>query len=150
MARWDDEDYWDDADFATPQPPPQRPIQQELEGSIYAIPDPLWGFTVPDRAWHPGVCVHCDLTAGLTFCSKGTDARRARLDRFPMVVVEPSPQNGLEKPTAFALDPRRIALNVLRKIHNADGWCGTLEAEPLGRLQLHLQRFLTRPGGATP
>lgn len=162
MARWDEEDYWDDADDPGPAhrlpwddegvaaaegPPAPGPLRQELEGSVYEIPDPLWGFTAPHREWHPGACARCDPAARLTYCYKGTDARRVRAKLFAMVVVEPSPENGLKKTTAFALDPRRIPLKVLRKIHNADGWRGALEEPFLRRMQTHLERWLARRGG---
>ena len=163
MARWDDEDYWDDADEPEPRRAPRRPVQEEefapepasdhrpireeMEGAVYAISDPLWEFKVPDRDWHPGVCVRCDPRARLAFCCKGTDARRARLDRFAALIVTPSPQNGLEKTTAFPLDPHRLPLNILQKIHNSDGWRGSLEDVFLRQLQIHVDRFLARSGG---
>jgi hypothetical protein len=163
MARWDDDDYWDDAqerasvparrhrrdddEEPPPSPAPLNPVEEELEGSVYAISDPLWGFEVPDRDWHPGVCVRVDIKSSLTFCYKGTDASRARTDRFPMVVVEQSKQNGLEKQTAFSLEPHRIPLPILRKIHNQGGWKGSLESVYLLRLQDHLRQFERRPGG---
>jgi hypothetical protein len=43
------------------------------------------------------------------------------------VTVEPSRENGLHKPTPFALDPRRIRLHVLRCLYQGWGWIGRLE-----------------------
>jgi hypothetical protein len=161
MTRWEEEEYWDDANepprrpawddeafAAVERPPAPGPLRQELEGSVYEIPDPLWGFAAPDREWHPGACARCDPAAGLAYSYKGTDARRVREKLFAVVVVDPTPQNGLKKTTAFALDPRRIPLPIFRKIHNADGWRGALEEECLRRMQTHLERWLARREGA--
>jgi hypothetical protein len=130
MACWDEEDYWDDAE----NDQPQVPIVKELEGSVYMIPDRRWGFQAEGREDHPGACVRCDLPARMTYLNKGTDLHSARPDRFLYVTVEPSPQNGLSKPTAFALEPRRIRLHVIRYFHQG--------RELLGRLEDHYFRTM--------
>ena len=91
MARWDDDDYWDDAE----EPAPQVPVTGELEGAVYMIPDRIWGFHAVGREHHPGVCIRCDLPARLAFLYKGTDVGASRPDRFLNVIVEPSETNGL-------------------------------------------------------
>jgi hypothetical protein len=165
MPRWEDEDYWDDAEEtdhrrfrrparekedsepAEPLVPP-RAVEQELEGSVYDIPDDLWGFEAVFRSWHPGVCVRLDITAEVGFCYKGTDARRVR-KRFRIILVEPSQQNGLKKTTAFALEPHRIPERRLREIHNSDSWRGVLERETLQLLQADLDMH-RKKGGDRP
>src|SRR5262245_19208453 len=100
MAHWEGEDYWDDANEPEPRRPvrrrqqeeklqepalPPRPLQEELPGSLYTIPDSDWGFEAAFRSWHPGACARCDLAASLAFCFKGTDARRLRA-RYTLLV----------------------------------------------------------------
>ncbi len=146
MARWDDEEFWDDAD----EPPAQVPVAEELEGSVYMVPDRLWGFRAEGREHHPGTCVRCDVPARLAFLFKGTDLASARPDRFLYVSVEPSPQNGLAKPTAFALDPRRIRLHVLRNLHQGREWIGRLEDHYLLAMRRHFDALSRRPEGSGP
>jgi hypothetical protein len=124
MARWEDDDFWDDLE---PDPDSQVPVESELEGCVYMVPDRVWGFEAPDREDHPGACVECALIARLTFLNKGTDVRSARTDRYLVVIVEPSTQNKLQKTTAFALDPRRIRLHVLLNLHRSSRLLGQLE-----------------------
>ena len=128
MSGWDDDDYWDDEE----EPPPQVPVAEELERSVYMVPDQLWGFRAEGREDHPGACVRCDVAARLTFLNKGTDAECMRPDRFVYETVQPSTQNGLSKPTAFALDPQRIRLHKLRNLHQGREWLGCLDSRREG------------------
>jgi hypothetical protein len=146
MARWDDDEYWDDAE----ESPPLVPVVLELEGSVYMVPDRIWGIQAEGREDHPGACVRCDLVARLTFLNKGTDVRSARPSRFLYVTVEPSPQNGLSKPTAFALDPRRVRLHVLRCLHQGREWLGRLEDHHFRAMRQHFDGLLQLLGGRLP
>lgn len=143
MPRWEEDEFWDDAD----EPPPQVPVAGELEGSVYMVPDRLWGFRAEGREHHPGACVRCDVPARLAFLFKGTDLASARPSRFLYVNVEPSPQNGLDKPTAFAIDPRRIRLHVLRNLHQGRECIGRLEDHYFLAMRRHFETlFPPRPG----
>jgi ECF sigma factor len=142
MARWDEDDYWDDRDeLQTRQrrprsdeeqeepshPLPAVPVEQELEGSVYMVPDTLWEIFAPDRDDHPGVCVRCHLPARLAFLNKGTDPAFARPHLYLVVYIDPTPENGLGKRTAFALDPRRVRLHRLLTLHDSPRRLGRLE-----------------------
>ena len=158
MRGWEDEDFWEDV-FEPEPPMPRRPhrleeddegpvsqplprpIGEQLEGSIYAIPDSDWGFIADFRTWHPGVCARCDLAAKVTFCFKGTDARRMR-SRYTVLVVHPTVDNRLRKSTAFSKGPIRIKLETLIHLHNETGYLGEIELPQLYLLQQELNWFL--------
>jgi hypothetical protein len=161
MARWEVEDYWDDADEKNEPPRPSRrpsqnedeseeperhshpprPLQEQIQGSLYAIPDSDWGFEAEFRDWHPGACARCDVAADLTYCFKGTDARRMR-PRYTLLVLQPTPRNNLKKSTALSNSPSRIRLAVVRRLHDEAGWLGAIEEHELGLLQSWLNWFL--------
>jgi hypothetical protein len=164
MARWEAEEYWDDADepeparlsrqprheVEPPQPPlPPRPLQEQLQGSLYAIPDSEWGFETAFRAWHPGACARCDLAASITYCFKGTDARRMR-PRYTLLVLHPTARNRLKKSTALSNRPNRIQLAVVRRLHDGVGWLGEIEDNDLALLQRQLDWFLEQENRRGP
>jgi len=155
MVRWEEEDYWDDADEPEPprpsrrplreeEPPepscPPQPLQEQLQGSLYAIPDLEWGFEAAFRAWHPGACARCDVAANLAFCFKGTDAGRMRA-RYTLLVLHPTARNHLKKSTALSNRPNRIQLGVVRHLHDGTGWLGEIEENELALLQSQLDWF---------
>jgi hypothetical protein len=144
MAHWDDDEFWDDAE----ESPPQVSVTAELEGSVYMVADRLWGFHAEGREHHPGACVRCDVAARLAFLLKGTDLASARSGRFLYVNVEPSPENGLSKTTAFALDPRRIRLHVLRNLHRGQEWLGRLEHHYFLPMRQHFDARLRSAAGS--
>jgi hypothetical protein len=147
MSSWGEDDYWDDGDEPSP---PQVPVAQELEGSVYMVPDKLWGFRAEGREDHPGACVRCDVAARLTFLNKGTDVESKRPDRFVYEEVQPSTHNGLSKPTAFALDPRRIRLHKLRNLHQGREWLGRLEEHHFRGMRQHFDGLLQLFGRGQP
>jgi hypothetical protein len=113
------------------------------------VPDRLWNFQAPGRDHHPGACVRCDVVARLAFLCKGTDVGSARPDRYLYVTVEPSPGNGLSKPTAFALDPRRVRLHVLRCLHQGKELIGRLEDHYFCAMRGHFDAIVRLVGGAS-
>ncbi len=145
MARWTEEEWWDDRDEpAVPHAPrvrnstddePEEPIEPDLpvsiqveaEGSVYRIPTALWWFTAPNRHDRPGVCVRCDLTAGVAIMSIGRDPDSYFSQINPVVLVAPTHENGLRKRTAFALTPWPITIRMLQLCHNDGQWLGRLD-----------------------
>lgn len=145
MARWTEDEWWDDRD----EPPahatrarggdddedddePTEPdvpvaIQTGAEGSVYRIPTALWWFTAPNRHDRPGVCVRCDLAAGVAIMSVGRDPDSFFSQTSPVVLVAPTPDNGLRKRTAFALTPWPISIRMLQLCHNDGHWLGRLD-----------------------
>jgi hypothetical protein len=61
--------------------------------------------------------------------------------------VEPSLQNGFTKAAAFPLEPYRVSLRTLRKIHGGDGCLGSHEDVHLQRLERNLEQSPTQIGG---
>jgi hypothetical protein len=158
MARWDEDDCWSDRDEAAafqpirplrppdddpdPEPPePLVPIEEAFVRSVYWVADRLWGFSAPDRSAHPGVCVRCDARNQQAVMVKGTSVREERAwryDRFEVLVVDPTPENGLKTPTAFALEPRPVDLRILRRIHLDEGPRGRVSQEVLRKMEARL------------
>jgi hypothetical protein len=166
MGSWDDEECWSDRDDASFQRiRVSRPLTQEeaehepdeqlvsiaeaFVGAVYWIADRLWGFSAPDREAHPGVCVRCDSKHQQALMVKGTSVREDqawRYERYEVLVVGPTPENGLKTTTAFSLDPRPIDLRILRRIHLEEGPRGRVSKEVLWAMEARLadlERALT-------
>lgn len=147
MPSWDADEGWDDRDepaFERFRKRPSKdqdedsadepgfpvPMELELEGSIYRIPSVLWWFPAPNRHDRPGLCVRCDLSAGVAVMCPGRDPN-SPFSQGPLVVlVDRTPGNGLTKRTAFALTPWTISLRMLQLIHN--------DGERMGRLEIDI------------
>jgi hypothetical protein len=129
---WDDDD-WDDGR----DEPPAVPVEEALPGSVYFVPDEVWGFEALHRLDHPGVCVGCDVPRRWGWLYKGTDARAAVAARYDALVVPPSPENGLGKPTAFALEPRAVRLHKVLTWHVSSRRLGQLEDEYFRPMRVH-------------
>lgn len=113
--------------------PPIDSPSDDLPGLIHFVPDRFWGFRNPGTADHPGLCLSVDerqLSAALL---KGTDAGHPR-DPYEDYVVEPDEDNGLTKPTAFHLLPRRSRLRRLLLLH-PDRYCGRIAADELEEIR---------------
>ncbi|MDA1055123.1 MAG: hypothetical protein O3C40_32275 [Planctomycetota bacterium] len=52
--------------------------ERELPGSVYQVPDKMWGFDAVGRIEHPGACTACDVHKRQAVLLKGTDAEGAR------------------------------------------------------------------------
>jgi hypothetical protein len=162
MARWEDDDCWSDADDP-PRPRPARPpdeagpepaaplvlVEEAFVGSVYWISDRLWKIPPSGRVAHPGVCVRCDLRSQRAVLVKGASVREnhaLRYDRYAALVIEPTDENGLIRPTAFALEPREIDLRILRRVHLEEGPRGRVAPEVLRAMEeglADLERALT-------
>jgi hypothetical protein len=125
--------------------PESEPRDDELPGTILAVPDRLWGFESVGREDHPGVCTACSLEALQATLLKGRDAATDRGHPQHRFVVEPSKLNGLSKATSFELIPlyrplRRVRLLVPNRR------MGTLEAELLTQLRELLTELFPAEG----
>ena len=49
------------------------PVVQELEGSMYMLPDRAWGFRAEGREDHPGACVSRDKAAATNWAAREKD-----------------------------------------------------------------------------
>jgi hypothetical protein len=87
------------------------------------VPDSHWGIST-SRPDHPGACVHYQ-DGRAPVLVKGTDRYNPR-DLRPYYEVEPSAENGLNKPTAFELYPRYIRLHRLR-LYYPERYLGRLD-----------------------
>jgi hypothetical protein len=134
MPAWDDEDWDEETDGAAPR---LIPLEEELPGSVYFVPDEAWGFRAPHRRDHPGVCVACDVPGRRGWLYKGTDAGAAVVERYDALLVEPSDENGLGKLTAFALEPRAIRLHKILTWHAPPRQLGRLEDRHFRPMRAH-------------
>jgi hypothetical protein len=66
------------------------------------------------------------------------DGRAWRYGRYAVLVVEPTAENGLTRPTAFALEPRDIDLRILRRVHLEEGPRGRVAPEVLRAMEAGL------------
>jgi hypothetical protein len=129
----------DDRDRAAPEVVEVDP-GTDLPGSIYMVPDKFWGFEAVGRIDHPGACVFCDVSGGSATLVKGTDLVSARPARTEILVVDPSPANGLLKPTAFAIAPRLFRIRRVALLH-INRRLGALETDHLAYLRAQLLRL---------
>jgi hypothetical protein len=146
----DQEDSWDEAGLAEPDEPQVVDPEHELPGSVYMVPDRVWGFQALGREDHPGACARCDVGLRQVWMFKGTDPASARLDRYSVLLVEPSAENGLHKTTAFALEPRQVRLHKVLLLHRSTRRLGRLEPAELQSLQAELLRSFTAGPPAGP
>jgi len=113
--------------------------QEELPGSVYKVPDKMWGFDAVGRIEHPGACTSCTPHQRQAVLLQGTDAKLAGRGYPQVVVISPSAPNGLTKPTAFAVEPRIFRLRKVELLAK-DRRIGTLEPAELNLLRNALER----------
>src|SRR5262249_35984318 len=114
--------------------------EADVLGSIYRVPDAMWGFWAPCRDWHPGVCVFVHPGTRRVTMVKGTSQVDRLLARGPAVVIDPTPGNGLEVPTAFnLLEVRQYRLRRVTLLHR-EGATGRVARALRARLQAYLRR----------
>lgn len=125
--------------------PSEWDAASELPGSVYFVPDRLWGFDAAGRTDHPGVCVEYVERSLHAMMLKGTDADSPRVARLPRayVIVAPDDDNGLGKPTAFELSLRRLSSRHVVLMHQ-DRRAGSVGAEVLERMRAELRRVFAR------
>jgi hypothetical protein len=85
----------------------------DLPGAVFMVPNEQWEIDSTTSTDHPGACVHYQERPGSAILVKGTDAVHVR-NAPGYYVVEPTPENGLDKPTAFELMPRYFRLHKVR------------------------------------
>ncbi len=111
----------------------------EFVGSVYKVPDSMWGFQAVGRVEHPGACTLCGTEHRYAILLKGTDAEGCP-HRFPRVVtVLASRANGLIKTTAFTIEPRKFRLRKIELLHE-NRLVGRLDRHDLSLLQAELHR----------
>lgn len=111
---------------------------REWTGSVYAVPDKLWGFESVLSDSHPGACLGGD--ARFAHFVQGTSVEN-EWGRRGRERVLPSADNGLRKETSFRLEPRRFRWNRVVLLH-PDRFIGRLDAEDLQRLRERLDHLL--------
>lgn len=112
--------------------------EQDLPGSIYRVPDKIWGFEAVGRVEHPGACMVVDQAQGKAVFLRGTGSTRCH--RSPNITVEPDEHNGLKKRTYFELAPRCLSLRSMVLIHY-DRRLGSLTREEHIKALHELQRL---------
>jgi len=108
--------------------------QRITVGLVLYVRDYLWGFDAPSRYSHPGACLGIDDRTQRATMLKGTDEQSGVAQSGPCYVVEPSATNGLTKPTAFGLEPRKIKLRPL-ELSAPTHTLGLLNSEEIRSLQ---------------
>ena len=110
-----------------------------LLGAVVMVPNRHWGFEGVTSTDHPGACTHVEMTGQEATLVKGTDAENIRNARS-YLVVEPTPENHLSKPTAFELVPRRFRVHRL-KLYFLGRQLGYLDGATLQALRTQLARL---------
>jgi hypothetical protein len=128
------EEWGDEKDEIPPEPDYR---DDDLPGSIFAVPDRHWGFESLGREDHPGVCTGRSAEAMQATLVKGRDAATDRGPEPTRFLVEPSRLNGLRKRTSFELVPRRQPLRRVRLLF-ANRRMGALEPELFTSLRQRL------------
>lgn len=85
----------------------------DLPGAVFMVPNEQWQIDSATSTDHPGACVHYQEHPCSAILVKGTDAVHVR-NAPGYCVIDPTPENGLEKPTAFELLPRYFRLHKVR------------------------------------
>jgi hypothetical protein len=127
----------DEPDDTAAEPRPLEP-DEDLPGAVFMVPNRQWGFESLVSDDHPGACLHGQAADRDAVLVKGTDADHVRVPRRYHVVA-PTPDNGLQKPTAFELVPRYVRLHRLRLFY-PERYLGRLDADALLALRDELAR----------
>jgi hypothetical protein len=134
-SKFDDWSGWS-IDHATDGP--EVDPESDFPGTTYIVPDKFWGFRSVGREDHPGACTQCATAEHVAILVKGSDALLRR-SFAPTFVIEPTPENGLRKATAFELVPRAFRLRRLLLLHE-NRRAGRLDPLDLSDLQRALER----------
>jgi hypothetical protein len=138
------EEWHDEEDDLLPEP---MPSDNELPGTVFAVPDRHWGFVAVGREDHPGICTEAQPETILAFLVKGRDAATDRGSLRTRFVVDPSQLNGLRKTTSFDLVPYRMSLRRVRLLF-PNRRMGILEPVPFAELRRRMvQLFPTKVSG---
>ena len=126
--------------------PEDAPVLEpaELPGAVLMIPNRHWGYELAHVVDHPGACAFHDPGALDAVLVSGTDAENMRARRA-YHVAEPTPENGLSKPTAFLLAPRTFRLHRL-KTYFPERFIGRLSDADLAAIRAELARLFPAEG----
>jgi hypothetical protein len=112
-------------------------LDRDLPGAVWMVPNHFWDIVNRNSTDHPGASVHYrDRDVILV---AGTDAENPRT-RYGHYVIAPTPANGLDKLTAFALVPRYLRLHRFRLLY-PERYLGRLDPATLGALCEELARL---------
>lgn len=117
--------------------------EQELPGAVLMIPNSHWGIPGVTSTDHPGACAAFLLDRREGVLVSGTDRENVR--RGDYFLVDPTPGNGLTKPTAFKLVPRHFRFHRLR-LYFPERHIGRLDDPTLRDLQYELARLHPEEG----
>jgi len=152
---WDEDEVWLEgrrsrrgAEYRAPAKEQVGALaEDELPGSIYFVRHAVWKFPTRQPKDRPGVCVACEVPARWAWLCRGIDAASPVLRTHDAVLVPPSAPNGLEKLTAFLVEPCGVRLHRLLTLHDSPRRIGRLEDEYLRPLR---QSFLDIHPGQPP
>jgi len=116
---------------------------REWTGSIYWVPDRMWGFELVLADGHPGVCLGGDAQAACFVQGTGVENDWNRNGRERVL---PSAENGLHKETSFRLEPRRFRWKRVVLLH-PERFVGRLDDADYERLRRRLDALLDVEAG---
>ena len=131
------EEWGGEEDDPLPEPVPS---DNELPGTVFAVPDRHWGFDAVGREDHPDICTAARPETIRATLVKGRDAATDRGPLRTRFVVDPSPLNGLRKTTSFQLVPLTMSLRRVRLLF-PDRRMGKLEPVPFAKLRRRLAQL---------
>jgi hypothetical protein len=117
----------------------------DVEGSVYFVRDRAWGFAASGGGGHPGICLAFDPANRYATFIKGTGTFGAV--HRAMFVLTPCASNGLYRPTAFELVPRRLPRRLVALMHDSPRLVGRIDPEDLGWLRYEMGRLFGRGTG---
>jgi hypothetical protein len=144
--RLDVKEWGSEEDDPLPEPVPS---DNELPGTVFAVPDRLWGFNAVGREDHPDICTEARPETINATLVKGRDAATDRGHPRTRFVVEPSLINGLRKMTSFELVPRTMSLRHVRLLV-LDRRMGKLEPNLFAKLRQRLVNLFPPAAAAGP
>jgi hypothetical protein len=138
----------DDPNAERSRPPalgPWEAIDPEefMPGSIFMVPDEIWGIAAVGRVDHPGLCTRYQCGVGESALLQGSGCSPAGWWK-PRYVVEPTPGNGLRKRTAFELVPIGIQGRWLCWMYPGR-WMGRLDSGDFQAIRCELERLFPDP-----
>ena len=131
------EEWGGEEDDPLPEPVPS---DNELPGTVFAVPDRHWGFNAVGREDHPDICTAARPETICATLVKGRDAATDRRPRRTRFVVEPSLLNGLRKTTSFQLVPLTMSLRRVRLLF-PNRRMGKLEPDLFTKLRRRLAQL---------
>jgi hypothetical protein len=128
--------------------PEPVPSDNELPGTVFAVPDGHWVIDAAGRVDHPGICTEARPETIRATLVKGRDAATDRGPLRTRFVVDPSLLNGLRKTTSFELVPRIWSLRRVRVLF-PDRRMGKLEPVTFAELRRRLVKLFPPCGWPT-